>query len=716
RTVRTAFVCDCAHRISIVTVTERQFQPTLVRTDQTPDGRVAIFGSVAYLRQYEYFIIQKQLQDYEGQAGLFQYAGRELPYRRLRITMRVSPIIDPRPADDAPFWPTVGGQPLLFPMIGEDWDGQPSTTQKTQLVVPLRAMIARRSTIGGQPDPKVWTWPEIVALYNAGDAGRRTADLRGQSVAFAANIDTEPGKTRLDTQSITTQAQLVTAPTPLGVPPFLPKMETARVTIPAVNRVLGREESVDIRYDATYLSDGFSPGSNPGEVFVKLVKPLAVAVAADRSGGMVRPESGVEGLSRNAGAVAKADKFKTAELDLSAFDSFRLLGTMTIRDILPKVPIDMAALREAQGAPDTVLQRLHDPNFFVQAPVLVGSLAYPPGADPRTTPPAAAITRLVWKPRIQAFEFGPFFAFGLNTNGQLYLTATLTTPLDGGSPTFVIDGALEQFALHFLSSLRINFVALRFRAVDGCKPDISAEGVDLVFEGPLTFVNTLRDILPADGFSDPPYVTVDGAGILAGYTLAVPSLGIGIFSLQNLSLAAQLSVPFVGKPASVRFAVSERHKPFLVSVTLFGGGGFFAMALSADGLEQIEAAIEFGGNLSLNLGVASGGVYVMAGIYFSLAGDETKLTGYLRCGGYLEVLGIISISIEFYLGFTFRSKGGGGGEVWGQASVKVAVKIAFFSASVTLTVERRFAGAAGDPTFEQVVGPDDWNTYCAAFA
>lgn len=716
RTVQTAFVCDCANRISIVTVTERQFQPTFIRTDQTPGGPVGIFGSVAYLRRYEYFIIQKQLQDYEGQAGLFQYAGREFPFRRLRITMRVSPIIDPRPADDAPFWPTVGGQPLLFPMIGEDWDGQPSTTQKTQLVVPLRAMIARRSTIGGQPDPKVWTWPEIVALYNAGDAGRRTADLRGQSVAFAANDPAEPGKTRLDTQAITTQAQLVTAPTPLGVPPFLPRMATARVTIPAVNRVLGREEAVDIAYDATYLNDGFSPASNPGEVFVKLVKPLSLALAADKSGGMVRPESGVEGLSRNAGAVAKVDKFKAAELDLSAFDKFRLLGTMTIRDILPDIPIDMAALREAQGAPDAVLARLRDPGFFVQAPVLVGSLVYPPGADPRTTPPTAAVTRLVWKPRIQPFKFGPFFAFGLRPNGQLFLTATLTTPFDGGAPTFVIDGALEQFKLEFLASLTINFTALRFRAVDGRKPDISAEGVDLVFEGPLTFVNTLRDILPADGFSDPPYVTVDGAGILAGYTLAVPSLGIGIFSLQNLSLSAQLSVPFVGKPASVRFAVSERHKPFLVSVTLFGGGGFFAMALSADGLEQIEAAIEFGGNLSLNLGVASGGVYVMAGIYFSLAGDETKLTGYLRCGGYLEVLGIISISIEFYLGFTFRSKAGGGGEVWGQASVKVAVKIAFFSVSVTLTVERRFAGAAGDPTFEQVVAPDDWNDYCAAFA
>ena len=716
RTVQTAFVCDPGHRISIVTVTERQFQPTFIRTDQTPGGPVGIFGSVAYLRRYEYLIIQQQMQDYASQAGLFAHAGRELPYRRLRITMRVSPIIDPRPANDAPFWPTVGSRPLLFPMVGEDWDGQPSNLERNLLVVPLRAMIPRRSTIGGQPDPKVWTWPEIAQMFNAADAGRRTADLRGQSIAFAANDPAEPGKTRLDTQAITTQAQLVTAPTPLGVPPFLPRLDTARATIPAVNRVLGREESVAFRYDPTYLSDGFNPATNPGEVFVKLVAPLKLALAADKSGGMVRPESGVEGLSRNAGAVAKVDKFKKAELDTSAFDSFRLLGTMTVKDLLPEVPIDMAALREAQGAPDAVLARLREPGFFVQAPVLVGSLVFPPGADPRTAAPTAAVTRLVWKPRIEEHQFGPFFAFRLRQNGQLYLTATLTTPFDGTPPTFVIDGALESFGLEFIESLMVNFTALRFRAVDGRKPDISAEGVDLEFTGPLTFVNTLRNIMPADGFSDPPYVTVDGAGILAGYTLAVPSLGIGIFSLQNLSLSAQLSVPFVGKPASVRFAVSERHKPFLVSVTLFGGGGFFAIALSADGLEQIEAAIEFGGNLSLNLGVASGGVYVMAGIYFSLAGDETKLTGYLRCGGYLSVLGLISISIEFYLGFTFRSKGGDKGEVWGQASVKVAVKIAFFSTSVTLTVERRFAGAAGDPTFEQVVAPDDWQAYCAAFA
>jgi hypothetical protein len=341
---------------------------------------------------------------------------------------------------------------------------------------------------------------------------------------------------------------------------------------------------------------------------------------------------------------------------------------------------------------------------------------FAPGADPTTAAPTAVVTRLAWKPRIRGWDLGALFSFRLRDRGQLYLTATLTTPLDGSPPTFVIDGALERFALDFVGSLAVNVEALRFHAVDGRKPDVSAEGVDLVFQGPLTFVNTLRDILPADGFSDPPAVTVDGSGILAGYSLAVPSLGIGVFSLQNIALSAQLSVPFVGRPAAVRFAVSERHKPFLVTVTLFGGGGFFAMALSADGLEQIEASIEFGGNICLDLGVASGGVYVMAGVYFSLTGDETKLTGYLRCGGHLSVLGIISISLEFYLGFTFRSKAGGGGEVWGQASLKVAVKVAFFSVSVTLTVERRLAGAAGDPTFEQVTAPEDWDDYCRAFA
>ncbi len=68
----------------------------------------------------------------------------------------------------------------------------------------------------------------------------------------------------------------------------------------------------------------------------------------------------------------------------------------------------------------------------------------------------------------------------------------------------------------------------------------------------------------------------------------------GAFSLQNLVLSASLSIPFVGKPASLRFALSERHHPFLVTVTLFGGGGFLALTVSANGMKEVEASSKSG--------------------------------------------------------------------------------------------------------------------------
>jgi hypothetical protein len=350
---------------------------------------------------------------------------------------------------------------------------------------------------------------------------------------------------------------------------------------------------------------------------------------------------------------------------------------------------------------------LEDPNVLVRVPVLTT----------RKTPTAIE-TRYLWKPEIHPFSILQTQPpdNGFDRPAQLILSALLTRPLDGSEGSFSIDGRLLNFALGFAGVLRASIGRLSFLPESGREPDVSAEGVTLTFQGALAFVNTLKDILPSNGFSDPPYVDVNTEGIVAGYTLGVPAVGVGVFSIQNISLGAALSVPFVSKPAGVRFNISERHHPFIVTVAIFGGGGFFALAVSAKGLEQVEAAIEFGGNISLNLGIASGGVYVIAGIYFNMTNKSVALTGYLRCGGYLEVLGIISISIEFYLSFTYRKKDDERGEAWGQASVTVSVKVAFFSTSVKLTVERRFAGAAGDPTVDDVLEPADWDEYCLAFA
>ena len=85
-------------------------------------------------------------------------------------------------------------------------------------------------------------------------------------------------------------------------------------------------------------------------------------------------------------------------------------------------------------------------------------------------------------------------------------------------------------------------------------------------------------------------------------------------------------------------------------------------------------------------------------------------------GGSLSVIGIITVSLVFYLGLTYESKGPQphAGTLWGQASLTVKVEIAFFSTSVSVSMEREFAGS--DPYFHQLIAPTAWSEYCEAFA
>ena len=103
----------------------------------------------------------------------------------------------------------------------------------------------------------------------------------------------------------------------------------------------------------------------------------------------------------------------------------------------------------------------------------------------------------------------------------------------------------------------------------------------------------------------------------------------------------------------------------------------------------------------------------MAGIYFKYEKtDKVTLAGYVRCGGYLSVLGIISISVEFYLELSYQTHTG---KATGRASVTVKVEVLFFSKTVKLTVEKSFSGSSDDPTFGDVLTANDWKQYGLAF-
>jgi hypothetical protein len=64
------------------------------------------------------------------------------------------------------------------------------------------------------------------------------------------------------------------------------------------------------------------------------------------------------------------------------------------------------------------------------------------------------------------------------------------------------------------------------------------------------------------------------------------------------------------------------------------------------------------------------------------------------------------------------------GKCVGRATLTIEVHVLFFSASVDITCERKFAGSAGDPSFYELMGPyqlnglnlKPWDDYSMAFA
>lgn len=315
--------------------------------------------------------------------------------------------------------------------------------------------------------------------------------------------------------------------------------------------------------------------------------------------------------------------------------------------------------------------------------------------------------RFDWNPQIKSWSLGPGKPplFRVNDIHGFLVAVEAKVKKNGQSaPKLSVVCSLKNFDLVLIapaSFIELNFEKIEFRIDTGSKMDVDVLLNDIKFVGPLSFVETLRDLIPLDGFSDPPHLDITPQGIDAGFDIALPSIGVGIFNLSNLSLGAGFTVPFIGQPLSVRFNFCTREQPFNLSVCMFGGGGFFGITLDPSGIQLLEAAFEFGASISINLGVASGGVHVMAGVYFRMEQDACSLSGYFRLGGSVDVLGLITASIELYLELHYEFETG---KAVGRAELTIEIEVFIFSGSVTVSCERKFAGSNGDPTFRDLMG------------
>lgn len=321
------------------------------------------------------------------------------------------------------------------------------------------------------------------------------------------------------------------------------------------------------------------------------------------------------------------------------------------------------------------------------------------------------VIRFDWNPRISSFWLpgankasdDPIFRAN-DPKGFLVAVEARVKKSGGSAPKIGVVCGLKHFDLVLVapaSFLELNFEKIEFTVDSAAKMDVDVLLSDIKFVGPLSFVETLKDLIPLDGFSDPPYLDISPQGIDAGFSVALPGISIGVMSLQNLSLGAGFTVPFIGQPLSVRFNFCTREQPFTLTVYMFGGGGFFGITIDPSGVQIMEAAFEFGASISIDLGVASGGVSVMAGIYFRMEQDECTLTGYFRLAGHVDVLGLITASLELYLELRYETQSG---KCVGRAELTIEISLFIFSGSVTVSCERKFAGSNGDPSLRDMLG------------
>jgi hypothetical protein len=267
--------------------------------------------------------------------------------------------------------------------------------------------------------------------------------------------------------------------------------------------------------------------------------------------------------------------------------------------------------------------------------------------------------------------------------------------------------------------MQLKFRRIGFHSGSTGKPEVDVIFGGMAFLGPLAFVDRLRELIPFDGFSDPPYVDVRPDGVTAGFDIALPNVGIGVFSLENIALGADARVPFIGDAMTIGFHFCSKDAPFRLTVMCIGGGGWLGLRAAPKGLVLLELGLEACAALSIDLGVASGSVSIAVGVYLRLEAANGLLTAYFRIRGEVSVLGLIHASITLELALIYHFKTG---KLIGRASLVVEIEILFFSASVEIVVERKLAGSMGDPTMLQLMPPEpdgtnaDWAEYCTAFA
>jgi hypothetical protein len=483
----------------------------------------------------------------------------------------------------------------------------------------------------------------------------------------------------------------------LGTQYFQATLQEAKTVIPALKAMASQSAAQFINLVDDYALQGITQVRNG--VFAALQDAVneGKAMADQIKTGLAAPAAIVQGIARDVGAVVADGQKEFEDLARPASDlGIDLKGAIPDAKLFGVIPLRaLVGLILKQFMPKMHLQKL--PEYYEQNWEWLIPL------EPSYELPPLALT-------VQQ-----------RSQNEVRLRILLRTRVDFGKPKDIVSGKPptarvtldgyigpwdelgnkdaedpdnEAFRIVLADLIAAKFTALRVQANylvgENVKPSVKPDFLGVEFLGPLQFLNDLENLL---SFGDFFKIEITPIQIGVNVNLEIPPLSFGVFSLANVTLGTALRLPLDMRALRFEFSFSSWTEPFELTVMCLGGRGYFMAALQSDGLRELQAALEFGGALDFSVAVASGGLYIMAGGYLRIDNSSTVLAGYLRAGGHLDVLGLITATVEFLLMLAYRHADDES-QMYGIARLTIHVSIVFvINVDVTVEMEKTIVGS-----------------------
>lgn len=722
------FLYPTGHPAESIKITERKFVKE--------DGEI-----VARLETKMYITVKKPTVTFN------ETNARALGFESIRSLTKITPPVDIPPGG----YVRVAGSSKTydFPMVGTDIDGN-----EIHWVQACSFILA--SEVAKSSFPSIA--PSSISI-----------NMGGQPIAFARS-DRPTDGTHFPCQIYRMGAVPNAANVLNGIPNFHPRMVSADIRIPALERFQDPGAPLaakSVVFNTDYLASGFQNGTP--EVFFDLEKSFSIGFKDTRKfGGMVNPNTKAGSISRKHGPVPKpsgsnasakdfqaeigSDVYASADPNFALPDVAKLLGVVSIWDLLPdNIPLG----GNGELAPKFVVGKVFAQDEVGKPSTGKGDVV-------------GAVAKLAWNPPLNDYKSilksytSPKAHLGVDA--AYYDVFEENGKISKGQAYYIRSG-VYGIAVNALGQVEIQIERIEYRAQSGKNSTFRVDIPQIKFMGALTFVQKLQWLLmrnkgfhfpekvgdndaevtdllattemPYEGLGIEPIFDLTDSGLTVGFSLAIPTIGVGIVTLMNISVLAEIILPWFGDCLVFRFAFCTRAHPFTCTVMGLGGGGFLGIEVTPNGLRSIEGAIEFGAAVAINFGVASGKVSIMAGFYFKYdVNAGTTLSGYVRICGEVDVLGLISASIELYLALNYNDKTN---ILSGDATISIKISLFCFHKTVHVSCHKEFAGGSGGPgaslqdvyasnapgalpapgdkpmTFTQTMNQSQYEAYCSAF-